>query len=134
MFQPLSNLFSQVTNVIIVQLKTYIKGWNVFVYYELKRLEFNKGWNVLGYLGVKNNDMNVGLTCIGYFTLRVEVYIGWSVNGLKRLATILSCIVVHMYEEVTHLCLHRNVVCLVFFHKKVHCSVLPYIREDKWYY
>jgi len=37
-----------------------MKGWNVLVYYELKRLEFNKGWNVLGYLGVKNNNMNVG--------------------------------------------------------------------------
>ena len=32
--------------------------------------------------------MRVGLTRLGYFTLRIEVSMGWSVNGLKRLATI----------------------------------------------
>ena len=62
--------FSQVTKKIIVLLNIYSKDWNDFIYYELKRLDFNKG----------------------YFTLRIEVSIGWIVSGLKcqwlkRLAT-----------------------------------------------
>ena len=31
--------------------------------------------------------MGVGLRSLGYFTIRVEVSMGWSVNGLNRLAT-----------------------------------------------
>jgi len=32
--------------------------------------------------------MRVGLACLGYFTLRVDVSMGWNVNGLKRLSTV----------------------------------------------
>ena len=58
------------------------KGWNVFVYYGLKRLDFNKGLNVLGYLGVENNENKSWVDMSSIFHV-----MGWSVNGLKRVAT-----------------------------------------------
>ena len=59
------------------------KASNNFVYYGLKRLDFNKGWNVSGYLGVENeNESWVDMSWIFHFK-------GWSVHGLIRLATLL---------------------------------------------
>ena len=48
----------------------------------IKRLDFNKGWNDLGYLGVKHieNESWVDMSWIFHI-------MGWSVYGLKRLAT-----------------------------------------------
>ena len=75
--------FSQVNNEIIVILNIYIqKGWNDFVYYQLKCLDFNKGLYVLGYLGVEQNENESWVDMSWLFHVK-----GWSVFGFKYLAT-----------------------------------------------
>ena len=49
--------------------------------------------------------MRVGLTCLGYFTLRVEVFMGWSVDELKRLVTYGVC--------TTYVCSAPKVSCFL---------------------
>ena len=60
-------------------------GWNGFVYYGLKRLDFNKGWDVLGNLGVENNENESWVDMSWIFHVK-----GWSDNGLKCLWVELS--------------------------------------------
>jgi len=48
----------------------------------MKCLDFNKGWNDQGYLGGENNENESRVNMSWIFHVK-----GWSVYGLKRLAT-----------------------------------------------
>ena len=111
--------FSQVNNEIIVILNIYIqKGWNDFVYYRLKCLDFNKGLYVLGYLGVEQNENESWVDMSWLFHGK-----GWSVFGFKYLATcafqilIISC----------HLCVGGCDFFFFFWDCRLFYSIYMYI-------
>ena len=72
--------------------------------------------------------MRVGLTCLGYFTLRVEVPMGWSLNGLKHLATICSWNASWCAIAATHYSLRRCIYSILTREQLMNliCSLLRY--------